>query len=173
MDDALSLNLLQGSLYLSKLLITKLYTCIYMYLYVLYVKSNQSNHTNWCKYCDFHVIILSIMGVFNWQINIFYSILLLLDLLFLDTNKYNFPSPHVLNGLFSKKSQIISLYVKSWLVLTRVYIKQYHYEITRYHTLRMWEKFKNTKGVISSQKSKDRQYNDKKGQTIICKTLHS
>ena len=43
-DDALSLNLLQGSLYLSKLLITKLY--IYMYLYVLYVKSNQSNHIN-------------------------------------------------------------------------------------------------------------------------------
>jgi accessory gene regulator protein AgrB len=42
------------------------------------------------------------------------------------------------------------------LVLTRVYIKQYHYEITRYHTLRMWEKFKNTKGVISSQKSKDK-----------------
>ena len=36
--------LLQGSLCLSKLLITKLY--IYMYLYVLYVKSNQSNHTN-------------------------------------------------------------------------------------------------------------------------------
>ena len=32
------------SLCLSKLLITKLY--IYMYLYVLYVKSNQSNHTN-------------------------------------------------------------------------------------------------------------------------------
>ena len=30
--------------HLSKLLITKLY--IYMYLYVLYVKSNQSNHTN-------------------------------------------------------------------------------------------------------------------------------
>jgi hypothetical protein len=27
-----------------KLLITKLY--VYMYLYVLYVKSNQSNHTN-------------------------------------------------------------------------------------------------------------------------------
>ena len=44
LDDALSLNLLQGSLYLSKLLITKLY--IYMYLYVLYVKSNQSNDTN-------------------------------------------------------------------------------------------------------------------------------
>ena len=43
-DDALSLNLLQGSLCLSKLLITKLY--IYMYLYVLYVKSNQSNNTN-------------------------------------------------------------------------------------------------------------------------------
>jgi hypothetical protein len=43
-DDALSLNLLQGSLYLSKLLITKLY--IHMYLYVMYVKSNQSNHTN-------------------------------------------------------------------------------------------------------------------------------
>jgi hypothetical protein len=43
-DDALSLNLLQESLYLSKLLITKLY--IYMYLYVLYVKSNQSNHNN-------------------------------------------------------------------------------------------------------------------------------
>ena len=39
-----SLNLLQGSLCLSKLLITKLY--IYMYLYVLYVKSNQSNHIN-------------------------------------------------------------------------------------------------------------------------------
>ena len=34
-DDALSLNLLQESLCLSKLLITK-----------LYVKSNQSNHTN-------------------------------------------------------------------------------------------------------------------------------
>ena len=43
-DDALSLNLLQGSLYLSKLLITKLY--IHMYLYVMYVKSNQSDHTN-------------------------------------------------------------------------------------------------------------------------------
>ena len=43
-DDALSLNPLQGSLCLSKLLITKLY--IYMYLFVLYVKSNQSNHTN-------------------------------------------------------------------------------------------------------------------------------
>jgi hypothetical protein len=43
-DDALSLNLLQESLYLSKLLITKLY--IHMYLYVMYVKSNQSNHTN-------------------------------------------------------------------------------------------------------------------------------
>jgi len=38
----LSLNLLQGSLYLSKLLIvTKLY--IYMYLYVLYVKPNHSH----------------------------------------------------------------------------------------------------------------------------------
>jgi hypothetical protein len=50
-----------------------IFTCTY--LYVLYVKSNQSNHTNQCKYCDFHVIILPIMGVFNWQINVFYSIL--------------------------------------------------------------------------------------------------
>ena len=61
----LLIYILQGSLYLSKLLITKLY--IYMYLYVLYmyVKSNQSNNTNQCKYCDFHVIILPVMGVFN------------------------------------------------------------------------------------------------------------
>ena len=34
-DDALSLNLLQGSLYLSKFLITKLY--IYMYIFVCLV----------------------------------------------------------------------------------------------------------------------------------------
>ena len=36
-----------------------------MYLYVVYVKSNQFNNTNQCKYCDFHEVILPIMGVFN------------------------------------------------------------------------------------------------------------
>jgi hypothetical protein len=41
-DDARSLNLLQGSLYLSKLLITKLY--IYMYLYVFLNKANNHKH---------------------------------------------------------------------------------------------------------------------------------
>ena len=58
-DDALSLNLLQGSLYLSKLLITKLYlfTCICM--------SCMVNPINLIIPINVNIAILPIMGVIN------------------------------------------------------------------------------------------------------------